>query len=79
LRAQQSATGSRGCIKEKLALSERVFRCDECGLEIDRDLNAAKNLLVAASSAETVNACGVERQCSALKQESNATCLASAG
>ncbi len=32
-----------GTVKEVLALSERVFRC-ECGLEIDRDLNAALNL-----------------------------------
>lgn len=30
--------------KEKLSLSERIYRCDACGLEIDRDLNAAKNL-----------------------------------
>ena len=27
-----------------LALSERVFTCDACGLVIDRDLNAAQNL-----------------------------------
>jgi putative transposase len=27
-----------------LVLSDRVFRCPECGLELDRDLNAAKNL-----------------------------------
>jgi len=25
--------------------SERVFRCPECGLEMDRDLNASKNIL----------------------------------
>lgn len=30
--------------KETLLLSQRVFRCDCCGLEIDRDLNAAINL-----------------------------------
>jgi transposase len=30
--------------KAKLALSERVFTCDACGLVIDRDLNAALNL-----------------------------------
>jgi len=27
-----------------LSLSDRVFRCPECGLELDRDLNAALNL-----------------------------------
>ena len=39
-------------------LSTRVFTC-ACGLTMDRDLNAALNLLaVAASSADTLNACG---------------------
>lgn len=33
-----------GCIKTDLTLADRVFHCDECGLEIDRDLNAAINL-----------------------------------
>lgn len=33
-----------GCIKEKLSLSERIFECSDCGLVIDRDLNAAINL-----------------------------------
>jgi putative transposase len=69
-----------GQVKEKLALSERVFRCERCGLEIDRDLNAAKNLLVAASSVETLNACGAgSRKCPAAKQESNSAYLAAAG
>lgn len=30
--------------KEQLKLSERTYKCENCGLEIDRDLNAAKNL-----------------------------------
>ncbi len=30
--------------KDKLKLSERIFKCENCGLEIDRDFNAAKNL-----------------------------------
>jgi putative transposase len=33
-----------GTAKAKLALSERVFTCEACGLVIDRDLNAALNL-----------------------------------
>jgi putative transposase len=33
-----------GTARAKLALSERVFACDTCGLVIDRDLNAALNL-----------------------------------
>jgi putative transposase len=40
-----SKTCSRCCaIKDKLSLSERTFICDECGYEIDRDLNASINL-----------------------------------
>ena len=30
--------------KEVLKLSERIFSCEYCGIKIDRDLNAAKNL-----------------------------------
>ena len=33
-----------GFIKSDLKLSDRVYKCDSCGLEIDRDLNAAENL-----------------------------------
>ena len=45
--------------KTKLALSERTYRCETCGLVIDRDVNAARNLLqLAASGAESLNACG---------------------
>ncbi len=32
-----------GTVKESLALSERTYRC-ECGLVVDRDLNAAQNI-----------------------------------
>ena len=33
-----------GHIKQDLKLKDRVFKCPTCGLEIDRDLNAAINL-----------------------------------
>lgn len=33
-----------GHIKAELSLKERVFRCEACGFEGDRDLNAAHNL-----------------------------------
>jgi putative transposase len=33
-----------GVVKAKLHLAERTYRCDSCGLTIDRDLNAAINL-----------------------------------
>jgi putative transposase len=62
-----------GTVKAKLSLSERVFVCEGCGHEQDRDLNAALNLAcmaqlsaqaeglqcyVAAAGAETLNARG---------------------
>lgn len=42
-----------GCIKDKLDLSERVYICEHCGLEIDRDLNAALNLAALAEGGNT--------------------------
>lgn len=36
-----------GSVKERLALSERTYVCEECGLVIDRDLNASINLMQA--------------------------------
>jgi putative transposase len=33
-----------GNVKDKLYLHERVYVCDRCGMEIDRDLNAAVTL-----------------------------------
>jgi putative transposase len=60
-----------GWVKAKLTLAERMFRCEACGLSIDRDQNAASNLaalvevtdertaeaVVAGSRPETENAC----------------------
>ena len=47
-----------GRVKAKLPLAERVYRCDACGLTMDRDLNAAINIKVAGSAPETLNARG---------------------
>jgi putative transposase len=53
-----------GAVKAQLALTERVDRCKQCGLAIDRDLNAAINLSrlakLAGSSSDSQNACGAE-------------------
>ena len=49
-----------GCIKDSLSLSERTFKCDACGLVIDRDLNAALNIKhLAASYADSLNGRGL--------------------
>jgi putative transposase len=71
-----------GAIKDELALSERVYSCDACGLEIDRDRNAALNLarLVAVSSTETTKTPGGEavrparRRRVSMKQEPSGKC-----
>lgn len=42
----------------RLGLGVRVVGCLGCGVVLDRDFNAAVNVLVAAGLAETLNACG---------------------
>ena len=72
-----------GALKEDLTLADRTYRCD-CGLEIDRDLNAAMNLKRYGEfhrSLSNQKACGEERlqsdsvtgvgRCSSEKQEFN--------
>jgi IS605 OrfB family transposase len=60
-----------GHVKAKLPLSERTYRCERCGLVLDRDENAARNLaalvltqtgaeVVAGSGPETRNARGAD-------------------
>jgi IS605 OrfB family transposase len=58
-----------GAVKTKLTLSERTYHCTDCGLVLDRDVNAARNLAalaaqfdVAGSGPETVNGCGADRK-----------------
>lgn len=79
--AHRSFPSSKRCsqcgkIKERLSLSERIFICESCGLQLNRDLNAARNL-VTASWTETENACyeaggySSSGQCSSMKQELN--------
>jgi putative transposase len=56
-----------GWVKAKLTLAERTFTCETCGLQLDRDLNAARNLAalaqhVAQSGWETQNARGADRK-----------------
>lgn len=59
-----------GCqaVKTKLPLRTRVYVCERCGLVLDRDENAARNLAalverqVAGSGPETRNGCGADRE-----------------
>lgn len=47
-----------GTLDGKKELSVRVWACGSCDALLDRDYNAAVNLMVAAGQAETLNACG---------------------
>ena len=83
-RWEPSSKTCSGCgwVDDDLTLADRTFHCQQCGLVIDRDLNAAINLeRLAASSADTLNACGAESagmprkkrvKLAAMKQEPNA-------
>ncbi len=72
-----SKTCSACCaVKETLELSERRFRCEECGFESDRDLNAALNLFRTVSSTGC-QACGEEG--SGFSQRWSETILEEAG
>ncbi len=42
-----------GTVKAKLALSERAYECEACGLVLDRDLNAARNLAALPAEYDT--------------------------
>jgi putative transposase len=44
-----------GSVKDTIALSERVFDCPKCGFSLDRDLNAARNIMTVGLA---VTACG---------------------
>ena len=70
-----------GSIKHNLKLTERTYICNECGLEIDRDLNASLNLCRYGTVSSTgINVCGVPHQTGVatakqgtMKQKSNIT------
>jgi putative transposase len=59
-----------GWIKEDLALKDRVWVCGGCGEYVDRDTNAAKNILYTVGNTE-INAWGDGSVESSLNQEAN--------
>ena len=65
------ADAGKHIIVEK-TLATRIHKCPKCGLRIDRDINAARNILnLALNTLGTrgINACGVEGIPLTLKQE----------
>ena len=58
-----------GHVKKDLQLKDRIYKCIECGLDIDRDLNAAINLknakdykvLNSTDGLSGINACGLHK------------------
>jgi putative transposase len=64
-------------IKQDLTLKDRTYKCQICGMEKDRDLNAAINLREKAVSYTVLNACGevnkpkARRLRTSTKQETN--------
>ena len=83
-RWEPSSKRCSGCgwVDADLTLSDRIYHCEQCGLVLDRDLNAAINLSkLAGSSSDSHNACGAVSagakhtprvKLTAVKQEPNA-------
>ena len=83
-RWEPSSKRCSGCgwVDADLTLADRVYHCEQCGRELDRDLNAAINLeQLAGSSSDSLNACGAVSagarrkprvKLTAVKQEPNA-------
>ena len=64
--------------KQKMFLSDRVFKCESCGIEIDRDINSARDMVLFGEKAPLKNlpedfweVTPVEREATARILESN--------
>jgi len=60
-------------VKPKLSLAERTYTCNWCGTNIDRDLNAACNILNVATNANNSDACGTQESRNARPATSRAS------
>jgi putative transposase len=77
-----------GCLKDDLTLADRIYVCD-CGLVLDRDLNAAINLEkygLSTLSSKGIKACGESvrpsdaiKEAISMKQEETRVCKDSIG
>ncbi len=66
--------------KADMCLWDRTYNCSSCGLELDRDVNAARNILMRATQGACgSNACGDETIVSSLKQEAITSAQAKLG
>jgi putative transposase len=52
-----------GVVEDTLDLNERTFRCNDCGFQCDRDLNAARNLEKYAESFAALKAAAAALGC----------------
>ncbi|MFF5206444.1 IS607 family element RNA-guided endonuclease TnpB [Streptosporangium sp. NPDC000396] len=61
--ASSKTCSACGAVKAKLALAERTYACIACGLVLDRDVNAARNLAALAARYEhdVAQSCGETR------------------
>lgn len=61
-----------GMVKNDITLSERTYSCDNCGLVLDRDVNAARNLLsLSTGSSPGFEVCGDSPLGDSMKQKPN--------
>ena len=80
-RNTSKACSNCGWINNDLTLKDRVFKCQSCGIEINRDVNAAKNILrlglgTLGRRGTVSNACGDE---ATTLEKSKASIVAEAG
>jgi transposase len=60
--ASSKTCSACGAVKAKLALSERMYVCEWCGMVLDRDVNAAVNLARLAASGADSNGRGADQK-----------------